>query len=84
MLAAYSTRMTFVALQLGGSGLLESVSQLAVIGGTLVLLLGLVAFGAFVYKSVRGDGIRWPDDVDEDAEDGEVRRGSSDDEWEYY
>jgi hypothetical protein len=75
--------MTFLALQLGGSGLLESISQLAVIGGTLVLVLGLVAFGAFVYKSLRG-GIEWPDDVDEDANDGEVRRGDSDDEWEFY
>jgi hypothetical protein len=76
--------MTVLALQLGGSGLLESISQLAVVGGTLVLVLGLVAFGAFVYKSLRGDGIEWPDDVDDDADDGEVRRGNSDDEWEFY
>jgi hypothetical protein len=69
-------------LQLGGSGLLESISQVAVIGGTLVLVLMLVALGAFAYKSVRGDGIRWPDDVD-DEDDGTVRRNHSDDEWKY-
>lgn len=76
--------MTPVALQLGGSGVLESVAQLAVVGGTLVLLLALVALGAFAYKSLRGDGIRWPGDVDDDADDDEVRRGGTDDEWKYH
>jgi hypothetical protein len=76
--------MSHLALQFGASGMLESVAQLAVIGGTLVLVLSLVALGAFAYKSLRGDGIRWPGDVDEDADDGEVRRGRTDDEWEFY
>jgi hypothetical protein len=77
--------MTPLALQLGGggSGLLESISQVAVVGGTLVLVLMLVALGAFAYKSVRGDGIQWPDDVDDEDDDGTVRRDRSDDEWKY-
>lgn len=67
-----------------GSGLLESVAQVAVLAGTLVLLLGLVALGGFLYKSVKGDGIRWPGDVDEEVADDEVRRGSENDDWKYY
>jgi len=63
-------------------GLFESVAQVAVVAGTLVLLLGLVAFGAMAYRHFRGDGITWPDEMDED--DQPVREGSDDDEWEYY
>lgn len=68
-----------------GSDVLGSIADLAMIGGTLVLVLVLVAFGGFVYKSLRGDGIRWPGDVDEKeaAEDG-VRNGRKDEEWKYY
>lgn len=52
---------------------------------TLVLILLLVAFGGFVYRSVTGDGIPWPDEEsDETAEDEGVERGRRDDEWEYY
>lgn len=65
------------------SGLLESAAQLAVIAGTLVLLLLVVAFGAFVYKSVIGDGIEWPEDREEAADD-TVTQGSDDDDWKYY
>ncbi|PSP85008.1 hypothetical protein BRC83_03620 [Halobacteriales archaeon QS_1_68_17] len=78
--------MASPALQAFGSGMLESVAQVAVLAGTLVLLLVLVAFGAFVYKSVRGDGITWPDEKDAEnpeSEDG-VRRGGNDDEWDFY
>lgn len=69
-----------------GSGLVESISQIAVIAGTVVLLLLLVAFGGVAYKSLRGDGIRWPEDVDDanPADDGEVQRADNDDEWKYY
>ena len=68
-------------LQAGlGSGLLENVAQLANIAGAIVLLGLLAAFGAFVYKSMRG-GIRWPGD--EDDEDVGVTRGGDDDEWKY-
>lgn len=68
-----------------GSDFVEIAAQLANIIGALVLLLLLVAFGAFVYKSVQGDGIQWPSDVKEDAEDDSgVSRGSEDDDWKYY
>lgn len=68
----------------GGGDLLGSLAQVAVLGGTLVLVLALVAFGAFVYKSTRGGGIEWPDDVDEESGDDGVSRGGDDDEWDYY
>lgn len=75
--------MVVPTLQLAvGSGLTESVAQVAVLAGTLVLLLGLVALGAFAYRSLLGDGVRWPDD-EEDEEEG-ATRGGPDDEWDYY
>lgn len=67
-----------------GSDLVEMAAQLVNIMGALVLLLLLVAFGAFVYKSLRGDGIQWPSDVKEDADEDGVTRGSEDDDWKYY
>ena len=78
--------MTLVALSpLVGTGLVESVAQAAVLAGTLVLALGLVALGAFAYRSIRGDGIRWPDETAEaDTDEKGARRGDSDDEWDYY
>ncbi|EMA47911.1 hypothetical protein [Halococcus saccharolyticus] len=51
---------------------------------TLVLILLLVAFGGFVYQSVTGDGISWPDETNDDTDDEEVERGRGDDEWDYY
>jgi hypothetical protein len=69
-----------------GSGLLESVGQIAAVAGTVVLLLILVGLGAFAYKSLVGDGIRWPDERDEtdrDDDDGVVQ-GSREDDWKYY
>lgn len=74
--------MQAAILQTGG-GLLETVGQLAVIAGTLLLSLVLVAFAAFAYKSLRGDGVEWPEDRDPEDEDG-VQQGSDDDEWKYY
>lgn len=77
--------MTLVVLQAGfGSGLAESFAQIVPLAGTLVLLLMLVALGSFAYKSLRGDGIRWPDEIDEDDQDRDARRGDPDDEWEFY
>ncbi|MFB6224101.1 MAG: hypothetical protein ABEH86_10585 [Haloarcula sp.] len=68
-----------------GSGLLESVGQIAAVAGTVVLLLMIVGLGAFAYKSLAGDGIRWPDEMDETDDDGSdgVTEGSTDD-WKYY
>lgn len=68
---------------LGGGGLVESVGQVAVIAGTLLLVLMVVALGWFAYASLRGDGVEWPDDEPADGADG-VRRGGDDDEWKYY
>lgn len=67
------------------SGLLELASQLVSIAGAVVLVLILVALGSFAYKSLYGDGIRWPDDGDDEAHgtDDQVRRGSDDTEWKY-
>jgi hypothetical protein len=69
-----------------GSGLLESVGQVAAAAGTVVLLLILVGLGAFAYKSLIGDGIRWPDEQEEaDSEEGDgVVQGSREDDWKYY
>lgn len=69
-----------------GSGLLESVGQIAAVAGTVVLLLILVGLGAFAYKSVVGDGVRWPDERQEadSEEDNGVVQGSREDDWKYY
>jgi len=62
------------------AGLGESLAQVAVAAGTLVLVGLLVAFGAFAYKSLRGDGVTWPEDQEE--EEG-VTRAEDDEEWKY-
>jgi len=68
-----------------GSGLTESAGQAVMVAGSIVLVLMLVALGGFAYKSLRGDGIRWPDDVEEGhPEDDSVREGGNDDDWKYY
>lgn len=51
------------------------------IAATVVLLLIVVALGAFAYKSLTG-GVEWPEDREED--DDALRRGDQDDEWDYY
>lgn len=45
-------------------GLLESLSQAVVAVATLLFALMIVAFASYAYKSLRGDGIEWPDDQD--------------------
>jgi hypothetical protein len=68
-----------------GSGIAESLGQVAVLAGSVILVLMLVAMGGFAYKSLRGDGIRWPDETEPAEGDGEVRESHrSDDEWKYY
>jgi hypothetical protein len=62
------------------AGPFEIVGLLSV-ASTVVLLLLFVAFGGFVYRSLRGDGIRWPE---EEHEGDDVRRGTDEDEWKYY
>lgn len=74
--------MESTLLQVGG-GLLESVSQVAVLAGTVVLGGMVVALVVFAYKSLAGDGIEWPEDEAEE-DDESVSVGSDDDEWKYY
>lgn len=64
------------------AGILESVGQLVVAAGTVILFLMLVALAGFAYKSLTGDGIEWPDDAD-DSETEELERGTDDDEWKF-
>lgn len=63
----------------------EIVRSAASLAGSVVLLLMLVALGAFAYRSLVGGGIEWPDDRDgadaDDDVDGVTR--SDDDEWKY-
>lgn len=73
----------YQALQLPfDSGLLETAAQLVTVVATVVLLMMLVALGSFAYKSLRGDGIRWPDEAESDEET--VSKGDGDDDWKYY
>jgi hypothetical protein len=65
-----------------GSGL-GPLPDLIALAGTAVLVLMLVAIGAFAYRSLKGDGVQWPEETDE-ASDDDVRRGRTDDEWKYY
>jgi len=67
----------------GGGGLLGSVAQAAAVAGTLVLALIVVGLVSVAYKHFQGDGIEWPDE-DGEPGDGEVAKGGSDDEWDYY
>ncbi|MFC7046132.1 hypothetical protein ACFQH6_12555 [Halobacteriaceae archaeon GCM10025711] len=66
------------------SGLLESVANLVALAGMVVLVLIIVAMGGIAYRSMTGDGIQWPGDADEAADEDEVSRGRQDDEWKYY
>lgn len=62
-------------------GIPEILPDLVGIAGTVVLLLMLVAVGAFAYKSLTG-GVEWPEEREED--DDALRRGDQEDEWDYY
>jgi hypothetical protein len=74
--------MAQFVLQLAGSKLLEMAGQAAVIAGTLLLTAGLIALVAYAYRNLGDDGMRWPEDVEQ--EDGGVHQGDEDDEWDYY
>lgn len=63
------------------SGLPDFLPGLVAIASTVVLVLIIVAFGGYVYKSMTG-GIEWPEDRQED--DDALRAGGDDDEWDYY
>lgn len=70
--------VVFGVIQLG---LPDILPGLVAVGGTIVLVLLLIALGGFVYKSLTG-GIEWPEDREEGDES--LRRGDEDDEWDYY
>lgn len=69
------------------SGLVDSLGDVVVMAGTLVLALMLVALGSYAYKQLRGGGVEWPEErkgEGEGEDDDEIRRGSGEDEWDYY
>lgn len=74
--------MSFVSTVAVQAGIPEFLPDLVGLAGTLVLLLIVVALGAFVYRSLTG-GVEWPEDEEQD-EDTVRRSRDDDDEWEFY
>lgn len=68
------------------SDLLSGAFSIAVIAGGLLLLGGLVSMAVFIYRSVKGDGMRDPQEVasEKTTDPDEVTEGNPDDEWDYY
>lgn len=67
------------------SGLFEAAFTLAVIVGGLLLGGALISFAVFAYRSVKGEGMRDPEEVvPEKVKDDDLTEGGSDDEWDYY
>lgn len=62
-------------------GLPDILPGLVAVGGTIVLVLMLVAMAGYLYKSMTG-GVEWPEDREPD--DDALQRGDEDDEWDYY
>lgn len=76
--------MVHTVLQAFPVAVLGQATWVVTAAATLVLVLLLVAFGGFIYQSVTGDGISWPDETGDDTDDEEIERGRGDDEWDYY
>jgi len=74
--------MIYTIVAPGQQGIPDIVGDLVGIAGTVILLLILVAMGAFVYKSLTG-GVDWPDEDEREDED-DLTTGQNDDEWDYY
>jgi hypothetical protein len=55
--------------------------ELVTLAGTLVLVLIVLAAGAFAYRAYTGT-LTWPTDTPEDPE--ELQRGTDEDDWKYY
>jgi hypothetical protein len=55
--------------------------ELVTIAGTLVLVLIVLAAGAFAYRAYTGT-LTWPTNTPEDPE--ELQRGTDEDDWKYY
>lgn len=73
--------MSSASLGIAQAGLPEAIPDLVGLGSAIVIVLMLVALGAFVYKSMNG-GVEWPEDRQEDED--ALRQGGADDEWDYY
>lgn len=82
----FGARLPRTVAVLPTDGLFGAIAEVAVIVAALLFLSILIALIAFIVKSVRGDGIEWPEDTEEkssdDADDGVVER--EDGEWKYY
>ena len=68
------------------SDLLGGAFTVALVAGGLLLAGALVSFAVFAYRSVKGDGMRDPQEVvpEKTTDDDDLTEGSSDDEWDYY
>lgn len=68
------------------SGLFEMAFTLALVAGAVLILGGLVSFGVYLYRSVRGEGMKDPREVvpEKVNDEEELSKGNQDDEWEYY
>jgi len=79
--------MVAPVLQSFPSGLFEMAFTLALVAGALLLLGGMVSMGVFLYRSVKGDGMKDPREVAPEKtkdDDSGVSKGDTDDEWDYY
>lgn len=63
-------------------GLIGVAMDIAVIVAALLFLTMLIAFVGFIIKSLRGDGIEWPDE--DESPDGDDVTERDDGEWKYY
>ena len=67
------------------SDLLGGAFTVALVAGGLLLAGALVSFAVFAYRSVKGDGMRDPQEVvPEKVDDDGPTEGGPDDEWDYY
>lgn len=69
---------------LASGGIWDGIGGLVTLAGSFILVMMLVALGTYAYKHLQGDGVEWPDESPEEADDGDLQQGSSDDEWDYY
>lgn len=78
--------MNAFVVQLFPSGLFEMAFTAALIAGGILLLGGLVSFAVFGYRSIKGEGMRDPQEVvpEKVNDDDELTEGDPDDEWDYY
>lgn len=68
-----------------GSGLFDAALTGALVVGGLLFVGALASFAVFLYRSVKGDGMRDPREVAPGkAGDEGIQEGDSDDDWKYY